>query len=49
MTGFTESVVEEAALEWFGGLGYAVVGVTPMSRSPSARLRSSECTQRSFR
>jgi type I restriction enzyme, R subunit len=25
MTGFTESVVEEAALEWFGELGYRVV------------------------
>jgi type I restriction enzyme, R subunit len=25
MTGFTESVVEEAALEWLGGLGYAVL------------------------
>ena len=26
MSTFTESVVEEAALEWFGGLGYIVVG-----------------------
>jgi len=25
MTAFTESIVEEAALEWFGALGYSVV------------------------
>lgn len=26
MSGFTESVVEEAALEWFAALGYAIAG-----------------------
>jgi type I restriction enzyme R subunit len=40
-TPFTESVVEEAALEWFGGLGYAVIhGPSIAPGEPSAERAS---------
>jgi type I restriction enzyme R subunit len=43
MSSFTESVVEEAALEWFGALGYAVVhGPTIAPGEPSAERTSHE-------
>ena len=41
MTAFTESVVEEAALEWFGALGYAVVsGSSTAPGEPGEERRS---------
>lgn len=40
-TPFTESVVEEAALEWFGTLGYAVVGGPTIAPGESAAERAS--------
>jgi len=41
MTAFTESVVEEAALEWFDGLGYAVVGGPSLAPGESTAERRS--------
>jgi type I restriction enzyme R subunit len=41
MSTFTESVVEEAALEWFGALGYSVIaGPTIAPGEPSEERRS---------
>lgn len=39
MPSFTESLVEEAALDWFRALGYVIVSGpdTPPVRNPSAR------------
>ncbi|MEK6608151.1 MAG: type I restriction endonuclease subunit R, partial [Myxococcota bacterium] len=43
MTAFTESVVEEAALEWFGALGYAVLfGPTIAPGEPAAERATYE-------
>jgi hypothetical protein len=44
---FTESVVEEAALEWCGALGYQVVfepTIAPGSRARSERNTSRCCS-----
>ncbi|MEZ4250572.1 MAG: type I restriction endonuclease subunit R [Polyangiales bacterium] len=41
MTSFTESVVEEAALEWFAALGYDVVGGPSIAPGEPAAERSS--------
>ncbi len=41
MSGFTESVVEEAALEWFEALGYAVVGGPSIAPGEAAAERRS--------
>jgi type I restriction enzyme, R subunit len=38
---FTESVVEEAALEWFGGLGYSVVGGPTIAPGEAGQERAS--------
>ena len=47
---FTESVVEEAALEWFGALGYQVVfGPTIGPGEPAAERTSYEQDQRADR
>ncbi|NEW92118.1 type I restriction endonuclease subunit R [Rhodopseudomonas sp. BR0M22] len=44
MSSFTESVVEEAALEWFGGLGYAVLhGPEIGAGEPAAERDGSGC------
>lgn len=41
MSGFTESVVEEAALAWFADLGYAVIGGPSIAPGePAAERRS---------
>ena len=40
-TPFTESVVEEAALEWFGALGYAVVAGPSIAPGEPGAERSS--------
>lgn len=37
MTAFTESIVEEAVLDWYTGLGYAVIsGLTISPGEPDA-------------
>lgn len=36
---FTESTVEEAALEWFEGLGYAVLNGPEIAQGESAAER----------
>jgi type I restriction enzyme R subunit len=41
LSGFTESVVEEAALEWFEALGYAVVGGPSIAPGEAAAERRS--------
>ncbi|MBN8610535.1 MAG: type I restriction endonuclease subunit R [Deltaproteobacteria bacterium] len=41
MSTFTESVVEEAALEWFGGLGYSVVGGPTIAPGEAGQERAS--------
>jgi type I restriction enzyme R subunit len=41
LSAFTESVVEEAALEWFAGLGYAVVGGPAIAPGESEAERKS--------
>jgi type I restriction enzyme R subunit len=41
MTAFKESIVEEAALEWFGALGYAVIAGPSIGPGEPAEERSS--------
>ncbi|MCL2723744.1 MAG: type I restriction endonuclease subunit R [Polyangiaceae bacterium] len=41
MSTFTESVVEEAALEWFAALGYAIIAGPPIAPGEPAAERSS--------
>ena len=41
MTGFTESEVEKAALEWLAGLGYAVLHGSDIGPEGAAQERGS--------
>jgi len=45
MTAFTESIVEEAALEWFGALGYSVIAAPSTSQRKMTFARGDRSTR----